>query len=574
MKQAIQTAAVILAIAVALGAAGCGHEKKNASPTGSSSSPSSSSSSSAVGSSAASSVKSSSFSLAVCLGKSLNPLTTDSMTNLTLWPLLFDSLAEPDASYNPVMRLASSVDISGNTVTAHLRSGVKFTDGTSLTARDVLYSYNMVRNDPASYFYSNVANISGISTPDSSTVKFTLSASDALFTNLMNIPIVKYNTGSLSVSPGDTPVPVGTGRYVFSNDYLTGTLTANKSWYKGTSPAFQTIRLVNILTSSATLSSLKIGEINYLFSDDSGNGVSVVGLGTTSVNLNQMVFLGVNTVSSKPGLSNAHVRKAVSLAVDRGSIVTDVFSSRAKASSLPFNPAWAGLPKTVASAGSSSSAVSAASSAVSKTSGASKSSGASSSSSGGSDSTAASSASAASGSVNFSAAASELAAAGFPVKNPGIPGSPVLSYSLLVNQDNSLMMSAAKNIAASLAKTGIGITIDAQPSAAYGAKLSAGSFDLYLGQIRLTDNMDLSPLFSGGAAGYGASPQSSFRAAFASWQAGTAPVSSVIDAFNNETPFVPICYRMGAVSYTAGLKGTIAPTFGDIFLNEEDWHFG
>lgn len=479
---------------------------------------------------------------------------------------MFDSLAEPDASYNPVMGLASSVDISGSTVTAHLRSGVKFTDGSSLTSRDVQYSFNMVRGDPASFFYQNVTDISGISTPDSQTVKFTLNTPDALFANLMNIPIIKYNTGSPGTAAGDTSVPVGTGRYVFSNDYLNGTLTANKSWYKGSSPAFQTIRLVNLLNTSAALSSLKIGEINYLFSDSSGNGVSAVGLGTAAVNLNQMVFLGVNAVSSKAGLSNAHVRKAISLAADRGAIVTDVFSSRARASSLPFNPAWAGLPNAAAGSSGTSSASAASSSAASRTSG-------SAVSSGSSASAAVSASSGTSGSASFSAAAAELAAAGYTVKNPGIPGSPVLSYGLLVNQDDSLMMSAAKTIAASLAKTGIAVTVDAQPTAAYASKLASGSFDLYLGQIRLTDDMDISPLFSGGAAGYGALTQSSAQAAFTAWRAGTASLSGVIDAFNSETPFVPICYRMGSVSYTAGLKGTIAPTFSNIFHNEESWHF-
>lgn len=487
------------------------------------------------------------------LGKSLNPLTTDSMLNLDLWPLLFDSLAEPDAGYNTQWGLATSADIRGTTVTVHLRSDVKFTDGTLLTAKDVVYSYNEVRGNTASYFYTNTADIANVAASGSYTVVFTLKTPDALFANLLNIPIIKSGSDTAAVPAGGTPCPVGSGRYSFSTDSLNGTLTANKSWYKGAALGIPTIRLVNMLDSSTALSSLKTGVFHYLYADSSGAGVATVGLSTASVSLNRMIFLGVNW--SNASLANAHVRRAVSMAIDRSSLVSEVYSSRAKVSALPFNPDWSALASLASSASSSSS--SAASSSASSSSAKSASSAASSD---------------AAGTVNRADVTSELVAGGVPAKSGSTAA--VLSFRLLIDSDNAQMVAAAKTLTSSLAPSGIAIVTDAEPAASYVAKLGAGQFDLYLGEIRLTDDMNIAPLFQGGAAGYGAPAQSSTQTAFSGWQAGTVTLASLVETFRTEMPFIPLCFRVGTVAYSPSLKGTIAPTASDIFLGMENWHFG
>ena len=532
MRSKLKLFALFLVISIISGLSGC--IGKATIPSASSSSRLSSGLGSKVSSGSNSKVSSApalvktsatSFSLPVSLSKSLNPLTTDTMTNLTLGPLMFDCIAEPDASYSPVLGLASSIDNAGTTVTVHLRSGVKFSDGSILTAKDVKFSFELVKATPTSFFYSNVINIIDINPKDSSTVVFTLATPDTLFANLLTIPIVKN-------VPDINKTLIGSGRYIFSTDTMNGTLTANKNWYKGGSPVFQTIKLINIINSNAILSSLKVSEINYVFTDYGNGTVAAAGLDVKSVNLNRMVFLGVN--SNKPTLSNAHVRRGISLAIDRKTIVSDIYSSRALACVLPFNPNWALLAKPAD----------------------------------------------ADILPNLSLASAEFTAAGYTTTNTnGALTSSAnsitsLTLSLLVDKNNALMVTSSRKIATTLSKVGVIINIDAEASDVFNAKLASGDFDLYMGEIKLTDDMDLSPfLTTGGAASSGVSPLSSTLSAFNGWRLGTVKITDLAAAFTNETPFIPLCYKIGSVSFTAGLTGTITPTFSNIFLGIESWHF-
>ncbi len=490
-----------------------------------SSATSSSASSSQSSSQASATSKPTAFRLPVVLAQDLNPLTTSCMINLTLWPLLYDCLAQPDASFTTQKDLATDIQTSGTTVTVTLRSGVTFSDGTALTSADVVYSYDLVKSTSSSYFYADVSNIASITAQGSYKVVFTLNKADALAGNLLDIPIVK----SGSVASVRT-APTGSGPYTFSTNQLTATLTHNKNWYGGGTFSFQSVPLVNIYSTDAVQSSLKIGAFNYLFTDYGSGSFSSNNLSTKSVNLNRIIYLGIN--SSHSGLSNAHVRKAVSLALDRKTMVTDAFSSQALATNLPYNPAWSGGQAPAA----------------------------------------------ADLSAQADKAQSELEAAGYTTMNTaGIitkaDGSGALSLTLLVNSGNNEMVSAAGEIKVSLDKIGINVNVSSLPYASYVAALQAGQYDLYLGNIQLTDDMDLSPLLaSGGAGAYGVPANSQTLSAFTAWQSGGA-IANLTSAFSSETPFVPLCFQTGTVSYTPGLSGTITPTAKNIFYGIATWHY-
>lgn len=519
-----KAAALLLALCVGTALFGC------SAPAASSSSGSSGTSSSASSSSSAATAPET-FTLPAVFSQSMNPLTTSCMQNLVLWPLLFDSLAQTDASFTAQKGLATDISSSGTTVRVTLRSGVKFSDGSTLSAADVVYSYNLVKNTPASYFYSNVANIASV-TGSGTTVVFTLNAPDALAANLLNIPIIKSGsdvTAAADVNYPNKP-PVGSGPYTLSMAAVGSTMTLNKSWYGGTgSFGFQTIALYNIHNSNAIASSLKIGEINYLFTDYGQGETAVANMDTKAVNLNRMVFLGVNAAHA--GVSDAHVRKAVSLLINRSSLVTDAFSTQALGTDLPYNPDWAGGAQPAKEALL----------------------------------------------TQADKADAELRQAGYTAGGAGgaytKTGGAALTLTLLYNSDNSRMTAAAKAISQTLTKAGIGVTLSGQTFDAYTAALQAGSYDLYLGDIALTDDMDLSPLLAaGGAAAYGVPANSATLTAFNAWRAGGA-LSDLTAAFESETPFIPLCFRTGTVSFTPGLSGTVTPTARNIFYGIAGWHY-
>lgn len=519
MIKKIRLSAVIAAASVILTASsGCSLLGTNGSSSAVSEQSASSASSAAV-------TDKSVLYLPVSKGRPLSPFATGSMVNFDLWPLMYDCLYEPDQNFNAVNGLAVAMDNVGTTVTVQINTNIKFTDGSPITPADVMYSFNMVLSNPGSYFYQRVSNIEKVSSPAPNIVVFTLRSPDALVKNVLDIPIIKQN------SDKNGALPVGTGRYKYAKYGMGGLLTCNKGWFGGKTPAIREIYLVNMPDNDSVTRSLDVGMINYLLTDyGTGNKNNISG-DSQDINLNQLVFLGV--AAGNPVLADAHLRQAVSLIIDRGTLAKEVYSSHALPTYLPFNPAWNGAPKLSVSGLS----------------------------------------------TNQAQAKKELAAAGYTAKDSnGILYSVKdgrrfsLSFHLLVNSDDALRVSAAQKIAAMLKNFGISVTVDQKDYNSYLAAVQASKFDFYIGEIKLNYDMDLSPFFvSGKAASYGHPKSNIFYSQFLQWQAGRQDISKLPSYFESETPFIPLCYKNGMVSYTPDFFKNIQATGHDIFLNIQNW---
>ena len=74
----------------------------------------------------------------------------------------------------------------------------------------------------------------------------------------------------------------------------------------------------------------------------------------------------------------------------------------------------------------------------------------------------------------------------------------------LVNSDDSLRVRVAKSIAQIFTKSGLVVKLTALPTEQFTQALQKGEYDIYLGQTKLSPNMDLSAFFhSGGSLCYG-----------------------------------------------------------------------
>src|SRR2546425_4224591 len=135
--------------------------------------------------------------VAVRAAISLNPFTATSADSWKVIPLVYDSLARIDpATLTPTLWAAASWSISGTTLTATLRSDLKFTDGTAVGGADVVYSYNQyktVARVPADLAASNVGSTVTLSSA---------SGGGLLFGQGLTLPIVKSGTASSPVGSG------------------------------------------------------------------------------------------------------------------------------------------------------------------------------------------------------------------------------------------------------------------------------------------------------------------------------------------------------------------------------------
>lgn len=125
---------------------------------------------------------------------------------------LYEGLVKPDADGNLIDAVASAHEVSedGKTYTFTLRDGVKFHDGSLVTADDVKYSIDRCADtgngDPLVSAFSNIESVNVL---DESTIEVNLKEADTEF--------LAYMTTAIIPASNETPDtnPIGTGPYKY-----------------------------------------------------------------------------------------------------------------------------------------------------------------------------------------------------------------------------------------------------------------------------------------------------------------------------------------------------------------------
>ena len=267
----------------------------------------------------------------------MNPLDNVNETNLQMFNLIYESLYICDKTQKaqPVLASGYSVSSDGLTWTVNLKSGIKWHDGTELTAKDVVYTYQYVLNNSEFSAYAiNVSNISSVTAVSDYAVNFSLKTPQANFLNLLEIPVIKS-------SDGKEFTPVGTGAYVYSKtENKTIYLTANPNWHKGSS-AIQDIS-VKILPDEDTATYSYISKEIDVISANSGNEMGKYTSNSDNVIVdytsNNFNFIGINT-NSEP-LSNRLFRKAIAHSIDKNAINSQILLSHGSVANSCMNSQW------------------------------------------------------------------------------------------------------------------------------------------------------------------------------------------------------------------------------------------
>lgn len=282
-----------------------------------------SSSSAAAASSAASEATNSVFTLGYSSGDSLNPYKAATRNNLELGTLLYEGLTKIDATMTPQLNLAASVNTSDPwQLTAAIRSDAKFSDGSKVSASDVVASFNTAKS--SANYKALLKDVKSASAGGTGTVVFQLSAQNPNALACLSFPIVKSGTD------------IGSGRYIYQSGD-SPVLKANP--HSGANPTITEIHLLNLPDSDSMLYGLESGSISIFFDDLSNGEIPRTSSATVNVPLNYMVFIGVN--GNRSALAPASVRQALSAAVNRSEICANAFAGRAQAAVSPFNPSWA-----------------------------------------------------------------------------------------------------------------------------------------------------------------------------------------------------------------------------------------
>ncbi len=462
-----------------------------------------------------------------CPTDSLNPFFGQGEDNLLLWPLAFLPLYELDNNFTPQPVMADSTTQTATQISITLKSGILTAQGTQLSVADVLYSFRLAKESPA--FKTQLSVFSDVSIGETADViVFTLNKPNINACSLLTFPIVQYGTADNTSS-----LPVGAGPYAYIKTADGIEMTYNPNYYDGNVRSAQ-IRLVDSAADASKAFSLKSERIDCSFSNLSDGEILRLAATATTVPMTNLVFLGVN--SEKEHLHSAAFRKALSKLVDRQSVAEHAFCGYAQPTSLPVHPDWSAL-QTENVENITTADLYAAQSFISE----------------------------------YETGESEL----IEEEDPDLQLQAQVRYEidLVCCENNNFKTGAATQIADQISAANIQVNVRVLSEEDYFTAIREGDYDLYLGEVRLTADMNLSVfLFPGNALGWGIDNEAdTTNAAWDAYCAGTSTLDEFLRIFTSEMPFIPLCYRQGIFYTSRSLVNEVFCTPDNLFDNITVW---
>ena len=315
--------------------------------------------------------------------------------------------------------------------------------------------------------------------------------------------------------------PAGTGPYRLTQSGNQYALTARADWWQGQDGRFDTIHLFAIQQADDLIAAFDSGDVTLLEADLTGtNTLGYSGsYEVWDYNTSDFLYLGFNT--AKGYCRDAAARQAISRGIDRNSITTIPYARHALPTSLPIHPDSTLYDQELA---------------------------------------------------DQAGYAPEVLAEF--LRTNAAPKAPL---KLLVNSENSAKSAAADYIAYQLQAAGLPVTVQKLPWDSFTAALRVGNFDLYLGEVRLTADFDLTALLSsGGSLNYsrwqdGQTDQ--LLAALRAAGSDTRPAAAraLYQSLFQQSPITPVCFKYGCVLTQWGRLTGLNPRQGDLFYGLNEW---
>lgn len=248
----------------------------------------------------------------------------------------YDALTSIDGNGNVVPSLAESWEYSDDTNTTfllHLRHGVKFSDGSDLTADAVAasleYSHTKGVNGP-----NWLSSVDSITAVDDYTVQITTTEPNDSLPSVLSQRLLlgsiicpaglKDLEGLKSATCGAGPYVLDTARTIPSDKYV---YTPNPNYWDPSKIHWDEIVVMVVGNTTSALQAVQSGEADFMSGDaTTGNAAQAAGLGVATAAFG---LTGVNIMDRDgtvvPALQNAKVRQALLYAVDRDALSAAVF---------------------------------------------------------------------------------------------------------------------------------------------------------------------------------------------------------------------------------------------------------
>ena len=424
-----------------------------------------------------------------------------------------DETDQKDASKEEKKKEQPRSKIAGKTTcTIQLRDDVTFSDGTSLSAEDVVYSLEQAKGK-GSIYRERLSDVTSITASGSTTVVIEINAADAAFDSLLDIPIISRSGGSN---------PIGTGPYVLNTKKGKAvSMTRNTNWWQeGTLPA-DTITLYAADDSDMMIFGFGSGSISMVNTDLTGTNAlsytgdyNVVDYPTTS-----MLYVGCNTHSGP--CQNQSFRQALYYVFDRDTLATKMLSGHAEPTVLPVSPKSKLYDEKLAET------------------------------------------------YAWSEETAKKKLADGHYYNQ--------TLKLIVNKESAFKTAFAEEMKKELEAIGIKVQVEALAWDEFADALDERSFDLYLGEVKLKSNFDLTAVIgSNGNLNYGGYQDKDLEKLLTKFQTAdkasrAAAAKSLYKAVADAAATIPLCFKNHSVLTHWSANASIAPTQQNLFYHIAEW---
>ena len=366
--------------------------------------------------------------------KGLNPYLTTDYTNRVLMSLMYQGLFATDSGYETLPVLCGSYTQSPDhkTHTFTVDPKATFSDGTPVTARDVVASLNAAKE--SDYYSGRLTHITSVSLSDGERIVVNTDTAMENLPILLDIPVVpEAQVGA--------KMPIGSGPYILEDMVVGPYLKKRTNWWCQAVLPISTpaIALMEATSVSGIRDDFQFNGLNFALTDPSSDKYVDYRSDAEMWNCESGLFLYIGCNEDSTVFDSPELRAALTYAIDRDSLAGKFYRGFAQSATLPASPYCPYYNKALA------------------------------------------------GKYTYNAA--KFADA---VTASGKQGSTVV---LLVNSDDSLRLRAARAVGDMLSAGGFVVEMKELGGTAYEEAIKRREFDLYLGKTRLSPNMDLSAFF-------------------------------------------------------------------------------
>lgn len=297
----------------------------------------------------------------------LNPLLGSQTINIIVSENILEGLLQPfpDGTYQPLLAAEvptlqnGGVSPDGLTITWKLKPGVTWSDGKPFTAKDVVFTYNVIMN-PANPVVNRTGypDIESVTAKDETTVVVRYKKLYAPFKDHFSVILPEHVFGGTTVIDKHdfNRAPVGTGPFKFkswaSGDSIT--LERNPNYREQGKPYLDGIIFKIVPSREAAVQAYKVGEIDVLWNLIEANipefeAIPDSVIEPTPSDRVERLILNASCPSGEkqgdpscphPVLGDLRVRQAIELAIDKRAIVDKLLFGKTTVATSAIPKGW------------------------------------------------------------------------------------------------------------------------------------------------------------------------------------------------------------------------------------------